>query len=170
VRKVIGNWQRGCGGDQRVWNGNVECDAGFRCAFVLPARCEARGGDHIEIGWVGSLRRRELRHYRTDGIVVRLSDGGGEGGDSVELFGTGFGSTNSAVPAGQTFSGAAATTSPVGLQINNLSVLPSFAGLSGAGLYQINVTVPAGLGTGDVALQASVAGVQTPSGVVISLQ
>jgi uncharacterized protein (TIGR03437 family) len=91
-------------------------------------------------------------------------------GDSVALFGTGFGPTNPAVAAGQAFSGAAPTTSPVTLHINNVSVAVSFAGLSGAGLYQINLMVPAGLGIGDVSLQGMVGGVQTPSGVVISLQ
>jgi uncharacterized protein (TIGR03437 family) len=91
-------------------------------------------------------------------------------GDVVELFGTGFGPTNPAVAAGQTFSGAAPTANPVGVLLNNVSVPPAFAGLSGAGLYQLNLTIPAGLGTGDVSLQASVGGVQTPSGVVISLQ
>lgn len=91
-------------------------------------------------------------------------------GDVIELFGTGFGPTNPAVPAGQAFSGAAPTTNPVTLRINNVSVTPAFAGLSGAGVYQLNLIVPSGLGTGDVSLQASVGGVQTPSGVVISLQ
>jgi uncharacterized protein (TIGR03437 family) len=74
------------------------------------------------------------------------------------------------VPAGQPFSGAAGTANPVTLRINNLIVTPTFAGLSGPGLYQINLTIPPGLGTGDVSLQATVGGVQTPSGVVISLQ
>jgi uncharacterized protein (TIGR03437 family) len=58
----------------------------------------------------------------------------------------------------------------VSLLINNENVTPGFAGLSGAGLYQINLTVPAGLGTGDVPLLATVGGAQTPSTVVISLQ
>ena len=91
-------------------------------------------------------------------------------GDIVELFGTGFGPTNPFVPAGQAFSSAAPTTNPVSLLINNVSVTPSFAGLSGAGLDQINLTIPAGLGTGDVPIVATVGGVQTPSIVVISLQ
>jgi uncharacterized protein (TIGR03437 family) len=91
-------------------------------------------------------------------------------GDSVALFGTGFGPTSPTVAAGQLYAGAAATTNQVTLQINKVSVTPSFAGLSGAGLYQINLTIPAGPGTGDVSLQATVGGVQTPSGVVISLQ
>jgi uncharacterized protein (TIGR03437 family) len=91
-------------------------------------------------------------------------------GDSVSLFGNGFGPTNPPVLAGQAFSGAAATTNPVTLRINNVSVTPTFAGLSGAGLYQFNLHIPSGLGTGDVSLQAAVGGVQTPLGVVISLQ
>ena len=88
-------------------------------------------------------------------------------GDMVALFGTGFGPTNPAVAPGVPFSGAAATTNAVAIGINNVTVIPAFAGLSGAGLYQINLTVPPGLGSGDVSLQASVGGVQTPSGVVI---
>ena len=94
-------------------------------------------------------------------------------GDSLELFAGGLGPTNPAVPAGQLFSGAAPTINPLTLLINNVSVTPpslSFAGLSEAGVYQINLTVPAGLGTGDVSLVATVGGVQTQSGVVISLQ
>jgi uncharacterized protein (TIGR03437 family) len=91
-------------------------------------------------------------------------------GDSVELFGTGFGPTDPPVLAGQAFSGATPTTNPVQLLINDVNVNPSFAGLSEAGLVQINLTVPAGLGTGDVPLLASAGGVATPAGVVISLQ
>jgi uncharacterized protein (TIGR03437 family) len=58
----------------------------------------------------------------------------------------------------------------VQLAIGSRNVLPSFAGLSGAGLYQFNLTIPAGLGTGDVPLTATVGGVTTQTGVVISLQ
>ncbi len=92
-------------------------------------------------------------------------------GDIVELFANGLGPTNPAVPAGQGSSGAAPATDPVTLLINNVSVTPSYAGASSeAGIYQINVTIPAGLGTGDVSLVAIVGGAQSPSTVVISLQ
>jgi uncharacterized protein (TIGR03437 family) len=90
-------------------------------------------------------------------------------GDVVEVFGVGFGPTTPAVNAGQAFSGAAPTTTPVQLRIGGTVVNPSFAGLSSAGLYQINLTIPAGLGTGDVPLTATVGGAQTQSGVVITL-
>jgi uncharacterized protein (TIGR03437 family) len=91
-------------------------------------------------------------------------------GDVLELFGVGFGPTNPAVPAGQVYSGAAPTTSQVSVNINNVPVKPSFAGITSAGLYQINITLPSGLGSGDVPLVATVGGVQTPSGVVVSVQ
>ena len=91
-------------------------------------------------------------------------------GDVISLYGVGFGPTNPAVPAGRLFSGAAATTSQVNLIINNVSVTPLFAGLAEAGTVQINLIVPAGLGTGDVPLVAQVGGSQTQGSVVFSLQ
>ena len=91
-------------------------------------------------------------------------------GDNISLFAVGLGPTNPMITAGQAFSGAAPTTYLVNLFINNVNVIPTFSGLTYQGLYQINLTVPAGLGTGDVSLVATVGGVQTPSGVVISVQ
>ena len=91
-------------------------------------------------------------------------------GDTLGLFGVGFGPTNPKPPAGQVYSGAAPTTSSVGLLINNTNIIPTFAGLVGAGLYQINFTVPVGLGAGDMPLAARVGGVETSAGPVISLQ
>ena len=91
-------------------------------------------------------------------------------GDSIALFAVGLGPTNPVAPAGKAFSGAAPTTNPVALLVNGVSVALTFAGLSSAGLYQLNLTVPPGLGSGDVPLQAIVGGMQTPAFAVISLQ
>jgi uncharacterized protein (TIGR03437 family) len=54
--------------------------------------------------------------------------------------------------------------------INDISVTPTFSGITGPGLYQINLTIPQGAGTGDVSLRGIVAGVRTALGPVISLQ
>jgi uncharacterized protein (TIGR03437 family) len=138
-----------------------------------------------------SFSRLDSRHVA--GIILRFDGSGAYGGgaydilgptgsslgystvaakagDSIELFGVGFGPTNPPVPAGQAFAGAAAAANQVNLLINNVNLVPVFSGLSAAGLYQFNFTVPAGLGTGDVLISATVGGAQTPSGVVISLQ
>jgi uncharacterized protein (TIGR03437 family) len=56
------------------------------------------------------------------------------------------------------------------ISIRGVRITPDFVGLSSAGLYQINLTIPPGLSTGDLPLQAIVAGATTQSGVVISLQ
>ena len=94
-------------------------------------------------------------------------------GDSLVLYGVGFGPTNPAVPAGKPFQGAAPITNTVQVMINGIT-LPqsaiSFAGISSAGLYQINLTVPSGAGTGDQPLVATIGGVQTQSNVVLALQ
>lgn len=90
-------------------------------------------------------------------------------GDTVELFGVGFGPTTPEVPAGQAFSGAAPIDSPIALYIDNVMVRPAFAGLSAPGVYQINLKVPVGLGEGDVPIVATVGGMQTQPGVLFSL-
>jgi uncharacterized protein (TIGR03437 family) len=94
-------------------------------------------------------------------------------GDNIELFAVGLGPTSPVVPAGQEVTSStqgAITTSKVALTINNVNLTPAPAAISEAGLYQINLTVPSGLGTGDVPLVATVGGSQTPANVVIALQ
>ena len=93
-------------------------------------------------------------------------------GDWVSLFALGLGPTNPPVPAGQSFSGAAPLTYQIALYIGDEpAIFPPFAGLSGAGLYQINFQVPHGLGSGDLSLQIyATEGTRTIFGPVISLQ
>jgi uncharacterized protein (TIGR03437 family) len=91
-------------------------------------------------------------------------------GDTVEIFGVGFGATNPFVPAGAPFTGSAPAKNQVQFRINNVAVTPIYAGITSAGLYQFNLQIPVGAGIGDVTLQANVNGSQTPSGVVIALQ
>jgi uncharacterized protein (TIGR03437 family) len=93
-----------------------------------------------------------------------------QAGNSVVLFGVGFGPTSPAVPAGQTFSGAAPATSTINLTINGQAITTSFAGLSSPGLFQFNLTMPSGLGTGDQPIVASVGGASTQANIVIALQ
>jgi uncharacterized protein (TIGR03437 family) len=92
-------------------------------------------------------------------------------GDTLVLFGNGFGPTNPPIPAGQAYSGPAATAvDSIAVTINSHPVSSSFIGVAMPGLYQFNITLPSGLGTGDQALSATVTGVSTPVGVVIALQ
>jgi uncharacterized protein (TIGR03437 family) len=91
-------------------------------------------------------------------------------GETLILYGVGFGPTTPVVPVGQPFSGAARTNNPVTVTIGGVSDPVTFVGISEAGLYQLNLTVPANTGSGDLALQATVNGIQTPPGPVVTVQ
>jgi hypothetical protein len=91
-------------------------------------------------------------------------------GDIVELFAVGLGPTTPAVSAGKAFTGAAPVKHPISLFINNVSVTPTFVGLSSAGLYQINLNVPSGLGQGAVPIVVVAGGLQTQMHVRFSLE
>jgi uncharacterized protein (TIGR03437 family) len=109
--------------------------------------------------------------------AVRAADGAVLGastptkpGDVIELYGTGFGPTTTAVDPGLVFSGAYPASNAVTMTIGGIAANVSFAGLVGPGLYQINVTVPPGLPNGDNAVAASVAGLNTQAGALLKVQ
>ena len=91
-------------------------------------------------------------------------------GETLVLYGVGFGPTTPVVPAGQVFSGAAPTNTPVTITIGGVQATVLFAGITAAGLYQFNLIVPQNTGSGDQTLQAAVNGVQTPPGPVLAIQ
>lgn len=86
-------------------------------------------------------------------------------GETLVLYGTGFGPTNPAVPAGQPFSGAAPTANSVTVTIGGKAATVLFSGIVGPGLYQINVVVPS-LPAGDQPVQATVGGANAPIATV----
>jgi uncharacterized protein (TIGR03437 family) len=90
-------------------------------------------------------------------------------GENLTLWGTGFGPTTPDVAAGAIFNGAAPLNDLVQVLIDGVAVTPSFAGLSGAGLYQINIVVP-NLSPGDHQLTAMIGGVSTPNGIWLASQ
>lgn len=89
----------------------------------------------------------------------------------VLLFGTGFGPTDPAVPAGRVVTSAARLANPVQIRFGNVVAEVQFAGLApqAAGLYQFNVVVPA-VPDGDVEVIAEIGGVRTQSGAMIHVK
>ena len=90
-------------------------------------------------------------------------------GETVVLYGVGFGPTTPPVPAGAAYSGAAPVRVLPMVTIGGVPATVSFAGIVQAGLFQLNVIVPSA-GSGDRALLASVGGVTTPANVFLTLQ
>ena len=90
-------------------------------------------------------------------------------GETLTLYGVGFGPTSPPVPAGKAFSGAAPTGTPVSVTIGGITAPVAFSGITQSGLYQINITVP-NAPSGDQPIAATVNAVQTPAGPVVSMQ
>jgi uncharacterized protein (TIGR03437 family) len=91
-------------------------------------------------------------------------------GETLILYGVGFGPTTPQVPAGRVFSGVASTNSAVVITLGAAVADVAFSGITEAGLYQFNLTVPPNTSSGDQSLQATVNGVQTPLGPVVTVQ
>lgn len=83
-------------------------------------------------------------------------------GETIALYGVGFGPTSPSVFAGRTFTGAARTTNAVSVRIGGQPATVAFSGIVSAGLYQLNVVVPP-MADGDQTVEASVAGVSAPT-------
>ena len=74
------------------------------------------------------------------------------------------------MPAGLVFSSAYETSETPAVTIGGTAAVVGYAGLIGAGLCQINVTVPPTLTAGTYQVMATVAGVSSPSGAVIKVE
>ena len=90
-------------------------------------------------------------------------------GEVMLLYGTGFGPTNPAVPTDQLYTGAAPTTDPVTLTVGGVGAKVQFAGISGNGLYQLNVVVP-NLGDGDHEVIATVGGISSQNNTFVTVK
>lgn len=95
-----------------------------------------------------------------DGLIEGQRTTPASPGETIVIYGTGFGPTTPGVPSGEVFQGAAPTANNVQVRIGAMSASVRFAGLSAAGLYQINLVVP-NLADGDHDVVAIVAGVRT---------
>ena len=90
-------------------------------------------------------------------------------GETLQVYGGGFGPTNPALPTANLVTTAAALANSVQITIGGVTAPVVFAGLVESGLYQFNVTVPS-LPNGDAPIVATINGVQTQSGVSLTIQ
>lgn len=80
-------------------------------------------------------------------------------GETIVLYGTGFGPTIPAAQTGQLTAEALPLAAAVTVRVDGIVAAVSFAGLASPGLYQIHITVP-DLRDGDHAITAEVGGVR----------
>jgi uncharacterized protein (TIGR03437 family) len=95
-------------------------------------------------------------------------------GDYLTLFATGFGATNPSFAPGVLPSGTAAVTAPVSITFGDVTLSKSeilYVGVSQfAGLYQVNIQVPAGVADGNQPLVITVGGVASPAKAFLTVQ
>ena len=93
-------------------------------------------------------------------------------GETIVLWGTGFGPTNPPDTIGQLNRNPALVTTPPTVTIGGVpaGVLGAARSAGFAGLYQIAVQVPSSLSDGDQPIVAQAGGVQSPAGVLLTLQ
>ena len=91
-------------------------------------------------------------------------------GDTLVLWGTGFGATNPPVAAGMVVTGTPAAAVPT-VTIGGIvvPVISTILTAGSVGLYQITIQVPAGAPAGDVAVQATVGSAPSPVGIAIRI-
>jgi protocatechuate 3,4-dioxygenase, beta subunit len=83
-------------------------------------------------------------------------------GETIILYGTGFGATSPNVVSGEVFQGAAPLSNAVTIRIGTTFADVRFAGMSGAGLYQFNIVAP-NVPDGDHDVIATIAGARSQS-------
>jgi uncharacterized protein (TIGR03437 family) len=95
-------------------------------------------------------------------------------GEVIVLWGTGFGPTNPAAPAGvavpsdTTYS--TAITPTVTINSTSATVFGAALASGSSGLYQIAIQVPGSLADGDYPIQATIGGFQSPAGTLLTVQ
>lgn len=92
-------------------------------------------------------------------------------GDVIELYGTGMGGTNPPAPDGVTLTQAypAPNLAAFLVSIGGVDAAVLYAGLIGAGLFQIDVRIPAGLKGGDQPLNLTVNNVAIQPNLMIAI-
>jgi uncharacterized protein (TIGR03437 family) len=90
-------------------------------------------------------------------------------GETIVLYGNGFGATSIPVVSGSITQSGALSALPV-IKIGGAAAAVSFAGLVSPGEYQFNVIVPSSLGDGDQAISATYNGVSTQTGTLLTIQ
>jgi uncharacterized protein (TIGR03437 family) len=109
-----------------------------------------------------------------NGTISGVSTLPAKPGDTIVLWGTGFGPTTPPVPQGVEVPSSTAynTANPVTITIGGTSATVFGAALTSgaAGLYQVAIQIPTSLSDGDYPLVASISGVQSPAGVLLTVQ
>ncbi len=133
-------------------NGLVSGTAQFQVQAVAPAFFISTDGTHVMA-------------THADGSSVTTKSPAAPG-ETITLYGTGFGPTSPATPEGMMITTPLPVVNTPTVTVGGTTAQVPSANLTSAGVYQIEVVVPATAPNGNVPVIAQVAGVTSPTGLV----
>jgi uncharacterized protein (TIGR03118 family) len=90
-------------------------------------------------------------------------------GETITIFGTGFGTTTPAITNGAIVAAPLTVTTAPTVTIGGISATVVYAGLVSAGVYQLDVVVPAATPAGNAPVIATVGGVSSPATAIVTV-
>jgi uncharacterized protein (TIGR03118 family) len=90
-------------------------------------------------------------------------------GETITIFGTGFGPTNPAITNGAIVAAPQTVVTAPTVTIGGVTATVVYTGLVSAGVYQLNVIVPAGAAAGNAPIVATVGGVSSSATAIVTL-
>jgi uncharacterized protein (TIGR03118 family) len=90
-------------------------------------------------------------------------------GETITIFGTGFGPTNPAIANGTIVAAPQAVVTMPTVTIGGVTATVVYAGLVSAGVYQLDVVVPASTAAGNAAIVATVGSVSSQSTAIVTV-
>jgi uncharacterized protein (TIGR03437 family) len=119
--------------------------------------------------YVAALHAADYGYVGKLGLIAGVTTTPAKPGETILIYGTGFGPTSPPLPCAQLVTTPADLANSVQITIGGVAAPVSYSGLVGPGLYQFNVTVP-NVPNGDAAVVAQIAGAQTQAGALITIQ
>ena len=120
-------------------------------------------------GSYAAAQHADYTYVGKPGLLAGATTNPAKPGETILIYGTGFGPANPPLPSAQLVTAPAVLANTVQFTIGGVAAPVVYAGLVEAGLYQFNVTVP-NVPDGDAAVVAQIGGVQTQTGVLITTQ
>ena len=148
----------------------VQLTSGGVAGNSFPAQAQALSPSFFEFGGGPYLAATHLSgaYLGPTNLNLGIPTTPAKPGETVVLYGNGFGPTTVPVAAGSVVQTGTLPSSPL-IMIGGLPATVQFAGLISPGLFQFNVIVPNGVPDGDNAVVATYAGVSTQAGALLNV-
>jgi uncharacterized protein (TIGR03437 family) len=152
----------------------VTSSAGTSSAVSLPVAPANPGVFTVEAGGGGQARAINQDGTQNGDGTITGSDTGAPRGSVIQVFATGLGTVNPAIPVGSPApsSPLSLVSLPVSATIANQPATVTYAGMAPGliGVYQVNVQVPLAVTSGSARLALNVGGNSSQNGVTIQIK